>query len=211
MSLQFDGWANSYKRVEVEVPDKNVAAGAFKMKGTGTLDALTVFCLDLLAVIRGGVTYGYEVTDTPFTNGGVDLSENGGVDRIQKIFDSSYETALDSSVTSAGFQVALWNAVYDDDWSVTAGAGDFYQTGGNADALNEANRVLSVADLYGGGKKWDLSFLESTETPIRSQNLVTASPALNNEDPSPVPLPAAGVMLLTALGGLMIGRRRKVA
>ena len=103
---------------------------------------------------------------------------------------------------SAGFQVALWNAVYDEDWSVSDGEGSFYQTTSSDGVRAAANGFLSDAFAYNGGQKYTLTFLESTETPTRSQNLVTATP---------VPLPAAGLMLLTALGGMLFGRRRKKA
>ena len=174
------------------------------MKGTNPSESFTVFCLDLLASIYPNRDYGYKTTGTPFSNS-VNLmtidSGYTGVDRLQRIFDAGYSTALVNTVSSAGFQVALWNAVYDTDWSVSQGAGEFYQVGTeNEDVRSAANTSLSAAMDYRGGKKWNLTFLESTATDPRSQNLVTMAP---------VPLPAAGFMLLTALGGLFAARRRK--
>jgi hypothetical protein len=203
LSLKFDGWENGYKTVNVTAPTHNGAAGAFKMKDVNTLDKFTVFCLDLLALIRSNTAYGYKTTTTPFSNS-VDLVANGGLSRIQSIFDSGYAAALTSSTASAGFQVALWNAVYDTDWSVSNNAGAFFQSDTASGVQAEANAVLLAAENYSGRKKWNLTFFESTQTNPRSQNLVTAAPA-------PVPLPAAGLMLITALGGLFVGRRRKAA
>ena len=208
MTLRYDNPAvgSGFERVDVKTPEKNnVNAGAFNMKDQDTLESFTVFCLDLLANIYPKRDYGYKTTETPFSNSvdlmTIDGSGYTGVDRIQRIFDAGYSTALVNKVSSAGFQVALWNAVYDTDWSVSQGAGEFYQVGTeNEDVRSAANTFLSAAMDYRGGKKWNLTFLESTATDPRSQNLVTMAP---------VPLPAAGFMLLTALGGLFAARRRK--
>lgn len=208
LTLTYDGSVTGFRQIDMTSPTmNNVNTGAFKMKDTTTFDSFTVFCLDLLAEIRNGESYGYKITEAPYSNS-VDLtvvdaaSGFSGIDRVQRIFDAGYDTALSNVVASAGFQMALWNAVYDVDWSVDANAGTFYQTDSdNEDVRTAANSFLTGAAGYTGTRKWNLTFLESTETDPRSQNLVTAAP-------SPVPLPAAGLMLLTALGGLLLGRRR---
>ena len=183
---------------------RTVNAGAFNVTDTnpGTLGSFIAFCLDLAATVQFGQSYPYNVTTTPFSNS-IDLVASGAVDRLQAIFDSSYSTtvATASSVTSAGFQLALWNAVYDTDWSVTQNAGAFWSNS-NANVTAQANAYLTAASTYSDPQKWNLTYLESTSSP-RHQNLVTASP---------VPLPAAGLMLLGALGGLVgLRRRRKAA
>ena len=66
-----------------------------------------------------------------------------------------------------------------------------------------ATSYLQAAKDYTGTNKFDLTYLESTAQ-NRRQNLVTA-------DLAPVPLPAAGLMLLAALGGLAATKRRKPA
>ena len=220
LTLKYDGTVDNlgFEKIDMTTPTlTNVNTGGFKMKDTSNNNSFAVFCLDLLASIYSGRSYGYEATNTPFTNGGVDLtvvdggSGLSGIDRIQRIFDSSYDAAFDSLTNSAGFQLALWNAVYDVDWSVGdnssgANGGTFYQTDTDDEAVRTAaNGFLSDAFAYNGGQKYSLTFLQSTgstQSPGRSQNLVTASP---------VPLPAAGLMLLAGIGGLFVGRRRKKA
>ena len=199
-NLTFDGFENGYQSVNVTSPVHNGVAGGFKMKDTETMDSFVVFCLDILAQISGGQTYSYAETDNPYSNS---FMSAGGVDRIQKIFDAGYDTAFDSSVASAGFQVALWNAVYDTDWDVTNTDSVFYQTDTASGVQASANNFLSLAENYDGGRKWRMTFLESQETPTRSQNLVTVSA---------VPVPAAGLMLLTVIGaGAFAGRRKNKA
>ncbi len=203
--------AGGYEQLKITAPDAGkdgdrVNAGAFSMTDTtaapdNVLGDFIAFCLDLGAWISKGGGYNYDVTDTPFSNS-LDLVANGAVDRIQAIFDANYSNAVatDNRVTSAGFQVALWNAVYDDDWTVSGGTG--FSAYGNDSVTNQANAYLAAAQTYAGGKKWTLSYLESTDTDPRHQNLVTAAP---------VPLPAAGLMLLGALAGLGTMRRRRKA
>ncbi|MBK0326325.1 VPLPA-CTERM sorting domain-containing protein [Rhodobacteraceae bacterium F11138] len=208
LSLKFDGWAAGSRTATVAVADPVAAsgshnAGGFNMSETGTSNSLVAFCLDLIGQVYTGVTYEYTATATPFSNS-VDLVANGGMNRIQKLFDSGFDTALTSADKSAGFQVALWNAVYDDDWTVNDG--DFTQS--NAGGVKTAaNEFLEIAQGYTGPNVWDLTYLEGqgfNNNNTRSQNLVTAELA-------PVPLPAAGLMLVTALGGLFAARRRKAA
>ena len=206
LSLKFDGWTNGNqgKTVNVTSPGYGGAAGAFDMKDTNTLDSFVVFCLDIIGKVYTNQTYDYKTTTTPFSNS-YGLS-SGSIDRLQQIFDSGYDTALNDSVSSAGFQVALWNAVYDDDWSVTNGSGSFYQTAANDGVRDAANQFLADAQAYGNGpQKWDLTYLEGLNTNpklARSQNLVTVAA---------VPVPAASLLLISALGGLFVARRRKAA
>jgi len=211
LTLKPTGFSGGSQGISVTSPTKSVNAGGFDVTDTsGVLGSFIAFCLDLEATISFGNTYNYEVTNTPFSNS-VDLIANGGIGRIQAIFDANYSTsvATDSSLTSAGFQVALWNAVYDDDWSVTNGDGNFYATS-NANVTAKANEYLIAAQNYEGSKFWNLSYLQSTDQP-RHQNLVTAAPVPRQETPAPVPLPAAGLLLLGALGGLAAAQRRRTA
>ena len=207
--------AGGYKKVKVTAPsigyhDTRVNAGAYDMTETtpalnNVLGDFVAFCLDLAAWIGTGTGYDYKITKTPFSNS-VDLISNGGLQRIQAIFDANYSqsVAVDNRTTSAAFQVALWNAVYDDDWTVTGAVGDGFNAvgkyGGVNGVITQANAYLAAAQSYAGDKKWRLSFLESTAQPYRYQNLVAVAP---------VPLPAAGFMLLGALAGFGLLRRRR--
>ncbi|MCG7522412.1 VPLPA-CTERM sorting domain-containing protein [Ruegeria sp. Ofav3-42] len=183
---------------------RSVGAGAFALKDrtpapNNVFGNFVAFCLDLAADAPSGRNNYYSVTSIPFTN--LNLIASGAIHRIQSLFDAVYTAGLatDDTKTSAAFQVALWNAVYDNDNSVNSGS---FVAWGNSGVLNLANQYLAAASAYVGDKKWNLSYLEN-ENYYRRQNLVTASP---------VPIPAAGLMLLGALGGLtLLRRRRRVA
>ncbi|WP_274789844.1 VPLPA-CTERM sorting domain-containing protein [Roseovarius tolerans] len=184
-------------------------AGAFGFKmRTDAVDPLTEFlawCLDIGSNLGTNGSFEYKVTNTPFSNSfGLDPDQRG---RVQSVFDANYGMLdIADGIEAAGFQVALWDALYDDDGD--ASAGDFrissgYGYGYGADIIKQANYFLRDANMYKGGKVFNLTFFESTgEGAAKKQNLVTATP---------VPLPAAGLLFLGALGGLAALRRRKAA
>ena len=201
--------ATSPKAVDFEstpVTPRYDPAGAFGFRmRTDANDAMTEFlawCLDIGSALGTNGAFEYIITKTPFTNSeGLD---NDQMTRVQSVFDANYGTLDDTNgIEAAGFQVALWNALYDDD--EVAGAGTFSISssyGSGSSIIAKANGFLEDAFDYTGDKMFNLTFYESTETDPQRQNLVSAAP---------VPLPAAGFLFLGALGGLAALRRRKKA
>ncbi len=174
----------------------NVGAYGFKMTDTtGQMGMFTAFCLDISHWLQNSGVY--DTTETPFTNS---YPVNAAaMSRLQAVFDANYASVvLTNAVQAAGFQAALWNALYDGDWS--AGTGAFAVKDGKTGATAQANAYLLAAQNYSGGQVWDMTFLQAR---TYNQNLVTVAP---------VPLPAAGGMLLLGLGALALLRRgRKLA
>jgi hypothetical protein len=211
LSLTYEGSAAGYRATTIDQVDvdiagnsNRVAAGGFAMRDAtpGGLDAFIAWCLDLGALLGTSGTHGYVSTDTPFGNGGKTLLD-AGIARISSVFNANFgEDVLASANSSAGFQLALWEAVYDDDMDITTGT---FQASSSMAVEGLAQDYLAAADSYEGPALWDLSFLESTAAD-RRQNLVTAR--VSNANLAPVPVPAAGLLLLAALGGLAAVKRR---
>jgi hypothetical protein len=185
-------------------------AGAFGFRMTdvtkpeSVLGSFIAWCLDLTHPLGPkGTPVTYTITSTPFTNSyalGVEERK-----RVQSVFDANFaNVTVTDKVQAAGFQVALWNALYDTDQS--AGTGDFAISAEGksyTDIVNQANLYLTAAFGYSGTREWNLRFLQSNDSRKIYQNLVTATP---------VPVPAAAGLLLMALGGLAaVGRRRRTA
>jgi hypothetical protein len=180
----------------------NVGAYGFRMKDVtspeSVLGTFIAWCLDIEHRLAGQSTaVEYKITSTPFSNSyGLDADQRK---RVQSVFDANYAPELVTDRNkAAGFQVALWDALYDKDFS--ASGGDFVVTG-TVGILNQANAYLAAAKTFSGSRVWNLTFLESADKRRTYQNLVTASP---------VPVPAAAWLMLLALGGLVaIGRHRQ--
>lgn len=192
-----------------------VSAGGFSVKDAS--DRFIAWCLDTLKNLELGTEYTLNNLN-PFTTG-PSLSTQQK-DDIQDLFNFGYDTFLGSidpddngvgsanNNQSAGFQVALWEIVNETGGTYDAGVGNpttgFRTTDSTIAGI--ANDYLALIDplssTYTGiignnGLGYRVSYLESTGDPTR-QNLVTVSP---------VPLPAAGVLMLAALGGLAGSRK----
>ena len=172
-----------------------VSAGAFALNAD-SLGDFAAWCLDLATTMTPGKNY--TVTDSPFS--GNSLSEKV-IGNIQKLFNTAY-AALDltKNAQSAGFQLALWELVYETGNKFDVSKGKFKASGNTTAvtaAVNFANDLLKGLD-GDATQNYEMTFLQSKH----SQNLVTANVA-------PIPLPAAGFLMLGALGGLGLAARKR--
>jgi len=207
VTLKFEGPsadpAGSVKIAKAPVTPAATHVGAYGFRMTdvtspeSVLGSFIAWCLDIEHRLAGtGKPVEYTITSIPFTNSyGLDPEQRK---RVQSVFDANYDPELVTDKNkAAGFQVALWDALYDKDF--LASDGDFKVTGAT-EILTQANKYLASAKDYSGARLWNLTFLQSNEPQKVYQNLVTASP---------VPVPAAAWLMLLALGGLAaVGRRR---
>lgn len=193
-------------RVEGGPRDVHAKAGGFSLTA-GPLGDFVAWCLDVAANLD--LPNPYEDTNTPFVLSGGDISSKVSV--IENLFETGYSTLdLTSDVESGGFQLALWELLYETTGTfdlngdpANGDRGTFYQTktgSAQSDAESFANSLL--AGLGGPiTQNYDLTFLQSIPDAhgVRSQNLVTVTA---------VPLPAAGILLLAGLAGFGLIRRR---
>ena len=192
-------WGQVHIDVSPIVTNTNEYAVGLNMTSSSSLGNFVAWCLDLGHSISQGGPYSYDTTTTPFTNT-FDLFAAGAMARVQSVFDASYASVITSNTDqAAGFQLALWEVLYDSNWTLATGA---FQATANAGILGYANTYLTAGLAGGNAGAYDLTYLQSNATNPQLQNLVTASP-------SAVPLPAGGLLLLAALGGLGLARRRK--
>lgn len=166
------------------------------------------WCLDIGHWLNLPSTY--SVTTSPFNPDG---SITAVVATLTQLVNTAYKGVLGNATDSAAFQLALWEIVNEGSGDYDVNDGDFYASDyGSLDSSavrDRANWFLDHLDATPTGN-YKLTFLQYESTlagaPLPgqpSQNLVTISE---------VPLPAAGLLLIGALGGLgMFARRRKAA
>jgi len=189
------GSPNLSEQVTVSTPgpgpelDGTFSVGMYNMTGDAGYGDFLAFCVDLAQYLSNPTVY----TEAPTLFSGVTLTN------INKLFDSALGgfglgDVIDTSVESAGLQVALWEVVYDSTGVFDLDAGAFSVSG------NAAVEAQAQAYLDGMATAADDAYILSFLYSATKQDIVTLSP---------VPLPAAGLMLLAALGGLgAAGRRR---
>ena len=181
-------------------PVKSVgaSAGGFSLKGniygTGSVN-FVAWCLDITHYLASSADY--VVTNTPFIGDALTAVQQTN---IGKLFNSAYAgLVLTNSSQSAGFQLALWEIIYENPANVFVLASGNLQVTGDSGALAAGQAFLNNLSNP-ATQAWNLTFLQSTG---EKQNLVTATP---------VPVPAAMGLMLLALGGLAaVGRRRRAA
>lgn len=200
----FDGGGKLH--VNVSAPSANALAGGFRLKDQDQ-NPFVAWCLDILndlSIPNSGRHY--NVTDTPFA-GVKNLLSDITLANVKGLFETAYKAVdLADNVQSAGFQLALWEVLYETESTFDLRDGAFKQTkSGTAqdDAEEAANGYLAL--LEGGvvTQSYAFTFYESKTNQHGdqlSQNLVSVSE---------VPLPAAAWMLGLGVAGLFGVRRLK--
>lgn len=207
-STPFGDNGNAVVRIEYSTEDyyKSVRAGGFDLSTTQVPTPATSFvawCLDIMHDLT--LPSQYAITTNPFANTSGDIADFR-LDNILKLFNTTYGTLnLADANQSAGFQLALWELVYEKP------SYGYSLNDGRFEANNTAARTYANTFLGNLTKTavnaFQLVFYESTDLVKdgrtwrqKSQNLVSIAP---------VPLPAAGLMLGAGLIGLFAMKRAK--
>ena len=177
--------------------DQNVTAGGFRLS-TGAANIIA-WCVDIAHNLSlKGL---YQVTNVPFSN--TFAFSQVQKDNIKSLFETNYSNLdLNSNGQSAGFQLALWEILYENSGKLDVTDGSFKSTSDTA-AREHANTFLGN---LGGAitQSYKLDYYESLgygrDQSRYSQNLVSATP---------VPIPAAGFLLACGLSGIYLAQRRR--
>ncbi|THH37100.1 PEP-CTERM sorting domain-containing protein [Aliishimia ponticola] len=176
--------------IDSEVYDGTFNAGGFAMTSE-PLGEFFAFCIEVTQALRNGATY--ESVSNPFTD--------AVLANIEGLFNSAYDNVTDK-VTSAAFQVAMWEIVEDTATGFDLSAGAFSAI----DASTFSGSVIDTAQGFLDGLAtaptglFEVNYLLSPT----SQDLVTAQRVT---PPAAVPVPASGLLLLSA--GVFLASRRR--
>lgn len=167
---------------------RTAAAGLFRLTATGANGAVQdflAFCLEPLETLT--LPKDYTV--------GTTLSSSI-LDRLGALMSNAFGLVT-GSASAAAFQMAAWEIANESTAKLDLAKGGFRMTSANSATLGLAQSWLN--NIVSG--KWTSSGKVTVLSASGTQDLLT--------NIAPVPVPAAGVMLLGALAGLGALRRRK--
>ncbi|WP_370399966.1 VPLPA-CTERM sorting domain-containing protein [Sulfitobacter sp. JB4-11] len=196
----------------VDGEEQTSTAGLFRLKDSDSGQGILAWCVELLQELDLPDTYAVNAR-TPTAAVAANLN---------KLFTTSYDMVINSPGNdnkkrnqAAGFQLVIWEIITDTNSSegLDLTNGDFIvldgenQTRGGivANAETFLRRMEYTADrnyMYKSDKEYTYSFFNNDE----SQDLISAEEAV-----AAVPVPAAGLLLLSGLAGFGAMRRRRKA
>lgn len=199
-TVQFFGYSHGSVGVNFEIlgsqpTSGSTNAGGFLTKLNGLDPAFTTYCIDLYQYIAfGQPPYTYVNVPTSahaFRNAGAALD-------LARLYSSG--RVVDSAVSEAAFQLAVWEIVYETSGTYQLDGGDARFGGAGADAVSALTLAKDWLNDLGSGSGYSVRVLESADR----QDEIFARP---------IPEPRSLLLAIAALGaaGLATGRRRDLA
>ena len=197
-TVQFLGYSHGSVGVNFQIlgsqaTSGSTAAGGFLTKLNGLDPAFTTYCVDLYQFIAfNQPPYGYvnvPASAHAFRNAGAALD-------LARLYSSGH--VVDTAVTEAAFQLAVWEIAYETTGAYKLNDGDARFSGAGTDAISALGLATDWLGHLGSGNGYSVRVLESA----------------NNQDEvfaTAIPEPGSFALALAALGvaGGATRRRRE--
>jgi hypothetical protein len=204
VSVTLSGFKYGTSVKSATITNNGTTFGTFyagEYQGTINGNAFSTFCTDVYQTLSFGPTYQYERMSVDETKTLWGIPPNApttynpsSYGLVSKLFTTAYGS-VNNSTTSAAFQYALWELLYEKSGNYTIGAdGNFRLTNADSGAASQANAWLASVVSPSAYEGYSVQSLYSgPPNPDRTgrQDLVIATP---------VPEPEAYALALVSLG-----------
>ncbi len=210
ITLRMTGFSNGYAAVDTSLNDGYIGAGRLQGLWTqgGVATSFLTYCTDIYQGFAWNTNYSYTLVGTDTANGLTTRQE----DLMGKLYTLAGST-VNSTDTSAAFQLAVWEIVNETSPTLDVGSGFFrLEAGGTAIQRNLANGWLASTVDPLAGKAFSATRLYNNLTqdfvvfnPIAVQRTVSGTTTSSLS----IPEPGGAALTVLALAGIFLTRRRE--
>jgi len=208
-SLATGGYAslpNGGDNVSIVSPvvTRDILAGGFVGVQTDLLSppstsTILFWCFELDQYFSPGTTYTDYTAITPYASTALQ-------ELFTEVFNGGAISQPISDITSAAFQLAVWEIRYESAPTYDLGSGAFSASGGTGSVALAQSFLNHLGDAGNQPSKYVVTLLHSES----EQDFVTATPGRTTREGGKIPEPSALPLLGLGMAAMLLARRRRL-